>query len=226
MSGGLFIPAFFRTTTLWYAVSMTAAKTRTGSKKPENIEIEAKFLDIDPKQIEACLTQLGARKLGDFLYRSIAFDFPGFPLDTQAAWVRLRDEGDQVMLAFKKRLGAEKHDGSTSDTGMQEIEVKVSDYDKTALLLQSIGMMVKFAQEKKRTRWSLGDIQFDIDEWPRLKPYLEIEAASWERVDEGARLVGLDPASKKLFSTTQVYALNGIRDKDYVSMTFGEWVKR
>lgn len=42
----------------------------------------------------------------------------------------------------------------------------------------------------------------------------------------GARLLGLNPADKKLFSTTQVYALNGIRDKDYVSMTFGEWVKR
>ncbi|MEI6345790.1 MAG: CYTH domain-containing protein [bacterium] len=196
------------------------------NKKPENIEIEAKFLDIDPKQIEARLVAAGAQKLGDFLYRSKAFDFPGFPLDAQAAWVRLRDEGDQVMLAFKKRLGAATHDGSTSDTGMQEIEVKVSDYDKTALLLESIGMVLKFAQEKKRTRWVLGDIQFDLDEWPRLKPYLEIESTSWEKVDEGARLVGLDPASKKLFSTTQVYALNGIRDKDYVSMTFGEWVRR
>lgn len=200
--------------------------SNTPNKKPENIEIEAKFLDIDPKHIEAKLVAAGAWKLGDFLYRSKAFDFPGFPLDAQAAWVRLRDEGDQVMLAFKKRLGVAAHDGSTSDLGMQEIEVKVSDYDKTALLLQSIGMVLKFAQEKRRTRWVLGDIQFDLDEWPRLKPYLEIESTSWEKVDEGARIVGLDPASKKLFSTTQVYALNGIRDKDYVSMTFGEWVKR
>jgi len=196
------------------------------AKKPENLEIEAKFFDVDPKQIEAKLATAGAQKLGDFLYRSKSFDFPGFPLDAQAAWVRLRDEGDQVMLAFKKRLGAVTHDGSTTDTGMQEIEVEVDDYDKTALLLESIGMVLKFAQEKKRTRWVLGDIQFDIDEWPRLKPYLEIESTSWEKVDEGVRLLGLDPTSKKLFSTTQVYALNGIRDKDYVSMTFGEWVRR
>ena len=194
--------------------------------KPENQEIEAKFLDINRTAIEKKLAGIGAKKLGDFLYRSIAFDFPGFPLDAKAAWVRLRDEGDQVMLAYKQRLGAESHDGSTSDTGMQEIEVKVSDYEKTQLFLQSLGLIVKFAQEKKRTRWLLGDIQFDLDEWPRLAPYLEIESSSWDKVDEGARLLGLDPASKKLFSTTQVYALNGIRDKDYIKMTFDEWVKR
>ena len=195
-------------------------------------EIEAKFLGIDPKVIEAKLKAVGAQKMGDFLYRSIAFDYPGFPLDAKAAWVRLRDEGvgetgkKKIMLAYKQRLGIDAHDGSTNDRGITEIEVEVSDFETTRHFLLALGLTVKFAQEKKRTRWMKGDIEFDIDEWPRLAPYLEIESTSWDKVDDGARLVGLNPADKKLFSATQVYALNGIRDKDYIKMTFGEFVRR
>ena len=69
-------------------------------------------------------------------------------------------------------------------------------------------------------------MNFDIDFWPRLDPYLEIEADSWESVEKAIIELGLNPTDKKIFSVTQAYALNGINDKDYIRMTFTEFVKR
>ncbi|MFA6445629.1 MAG: CYTH domain-containing protein [Candidatus Paceibacterota bacterium] len=189
-------------------------------------EIEVKFLNIDKEKIEKKLIAIGAKKVGDFSYRRIVFDFPGFPLDKKAAWVRLRDEGDKITLGFKQRLGTTSHDGSTSDTGMREVEFVVSDFEKTALFLRDIGMIDKFYQENKRTRYMKGNTEFDIDTWPALETYLEIEAKTWEEVDQAIIELGLNPADKKIFSTNQIYNSKGIRELDYIKMSFDEMIKR
>ena len=191
-----------------------------------NEEIEVKFLDVDVQKLEEKLAAIGAKKVGDYSYRRNVFDFPGFPLNEKGAWVRLRDEGDKITLTWKQRLGITSHDGTTSDTGMEEIEVVVSDFDATATMLRRIGMIDKFYIENKRSRWVRGTVEFDIDSWPLIKPYLEIEAKSWADVDEAIQLLGLNPADKKIFSTNQVYHLNGIVELDYTKLTFDEVVKR
>lgn len=187
-------------------------------------EIEAKILNIDKAALEQKLAEIGATKQGDLFFRSTSFDFPGFPLDKEASWVRLRDEGSRITLAFKQRLGANGNSGK--DAGMEEIEVAVSSYEDTIALLKKIGMIEKFSQEKKRSTWTKGDVSFDIDEWPRLSPYLEIEAPSWKDVDDAILELGFSLENKVICSATQVYAMSGINDKDYVRMTFGEWTTR
>ncbi|OHA16462.1 MAG: hypothetical protein A3C79_02470 [Candidatus Taylorbacteria bacterium RIFCSPHIGHO2_02_FULL_45_28] len=187
-------------------------------------EFEVKILNIDAAKIEEKLKKLGAVKEGDYLYRSCAFDYPGFTLDKQAAWVRVRDEGNKVMMAYKRRLGVKSNKGD--DDGTEEVEVEVSDFETTKHFLMKIGMIVKFEQEKKRTRWKKGDVEFDLDTWPKLKTYLEIESASDKKVYEAMSWLGIDKKGAFLCSTTQIYEMNGIRDKDYISMTFDEWVKR
>jgi adenylate cyclase class 2 len=152
------------------------------------------------------------------------FDYAGFPLDQKAAWVRLRDEGDKVTLAFKQRLGVTSETGD--DTGMLEHEIVVSDFDTTAAILQDVGLIVKFSMEQKRSRWVLGDVTFDIDTRPLLQPYLEIESDSDAKVDAAAEQLGLAVSNKKTLSATQVYALSGIRDKDYIKIGFDEQIKR
>lgn len=189
-----------------------------------NQEYEVKFLDIDVPKLEEKLRSIGAEKVGEYLYRSCVFDYPGFTLDSQYAWLRLRDEGDRVALAYKKRLGVTSDHGD--DSGMEEIETEVEDFDATFQILQKIGMIIKFEQEKKRTRWKKDDVVFDFDTWPRLATYLEIESSSKEGVDKGIEWLGLNKKDAKMFSATQVYEMNGIRDKDYVKLTFSEFVKR
>lgn len=196
------------------------------AKMSKHEEIEVKFLNIDREEMERKLQEVGATKEGEYFYRRQVFDYPGFPLNEKGAWLRLRDEGNRIVLSYKQRLGMTSHDGSTSDQGMEEVEVEVSDFDKTKKLLLSLGMIEKFYQENKRVRWVRGDLEFDIDTWPELEPYLEIEGPSWEKVDEVIRELGLDPEEKKIFSTHQIYKMKGIEELDYIRMTFDGFVKR
>ena len=68
--------------------------------------------------------------------------------------------------------------------------------------------------------------EFDIDIWPQLDPYLEIEAPSWKEIDEAVKLLGLDSKQKKIFSTYRLYMLKGIDCNDYQEITFKRIVKK
>jgi adenylate cyclase class 2 len=187
-------------------------------------EIEVKFLAIDKELVERKLVDLGAKKQGEYFYRRSVFDYPDLRLDQDGAWVRLRDEGDKVMLSFKQRLGMQGNTGN--DVGMYERETEVQDFNATADILRKIGLTDKFYFENKRTRYVLDSIEFDIDEWPLLSPYLEIEAKSWGDVDRAIELLGFNKNDAKKFTTTQIYELDGINDKDYQIMTFEKQVKK
>ena len=189
-------------------------------------EIEVKFLNVDPDKLENILKTVGAQRVGEYFYRRRVFDYPDWRLDKKGAWIRLRDEGDRITLSYKERLEIKAHDGSASDGGMKEIEVEVEDFERAADLLLAIGFVEKFYQENKRIRWIKDKIEFDIDFWPMLNPYLEIEAPSWEQIDQAIALLNLNPADKKIFSTHQIYKLNQINEHDYQRMTFQEMTLR
>jgi len=186
-------------------------------------EIEVKFLNINPEAIEAKLKSLGAKRVFERVYKVITFDYPDLRLNEQAAWVRLRDEGDSVKLAFKQRLGVKK---GQNDTGMLEHETVVGDFETTANILRSIGLTEKFFEEKRRIRYELDGVEYDIDEMPLLKPYLEIEAKSWDDVGKAMKLLELDPADKKICSAFQIYEMNDINQLDYKILTFDKQTKR
>jgi adenylate cyclase class IV len=73
-----------------------------------------------------------------------------------------------------------------------------------------MGFAVKHYAEKKRIRWAKQDVEFDIDIYPELEPYIEIETTSWEKIESEAKLIGLNYEDKKIFSANQVYAMKGI----------------
>ena len=183
-------------------------------------EIEVKFLNIDTDLIIKKLEDLGAKKIFDQLYRRRVFDYPDWRLDKDSSWLRLRDEGEKITLAFKKRINPGLN--GLNDQGMEEREIEVSDFEKTADILLSIGFVEKHYVENRRIRYVLDDIEFDIDFYPQLEPYLEIEASSWEKIEEAIKLLSLDSSDKKIFSATQVYSQSGINVDDYQKITFEE----
>ena len=189
-------------------------------------EIEVKFLNIDTASMEKKLKAIGAEKVFEKLYKRKVFDYPDLRLHKKGAWIRLRDEGEKTTLTYKERIGMKTYDGKTNDDSMEEIEIEVSNFEKTAELLNRIGFIEKFYQENRRIRYQLKDIEFDIDTWPQIEPYLEIEAPSWKKIDEAIKLLGLNPEDKRIFSTTQVYQLKGIEDIDYREITFDRMIKK
>jgi len=189
-------------------------------------EKEVKFLNIEPEEIENKLRSIGANKVFDKLYKRRVFDYPDLRLNEKGAWLRLRDEGDKITLTFKQRIGIKKDDGTANDETMKEVEVEVSDFNRTAKLLRELGLKEKFYEENRRIRYLLEDTEFEIDFWPKLEPYLEIEAPSWQKVDEAIHKLGLNPDDKKIFSTYQIYQLKGIDEHDYQEITFERMVKK
>ena len=85
---------------------------------------------------------------------------------------------------------------------------------------------MEFYFENKRTRYILDGVELDIDEWPLLEPYIEIEGESYDQVYAIATRLGFDSENAKEFTTTQIYALVGIDDKEYARMTFDGVVKK
>ena len=189
-------------------------------------EIEVKFLAIDPVEIQKKLRGIGAKKVFDKIYRRRVFDYPDLRLNNQGAWIRIRDEGDKVTFSFKQRLGIKSDDGSSNDSSMEEVEIIVNDFEKTAKLLEKIGLKQKFYEENRRIRYVLKDIEFDIDFWPGLEPYLEIETNSWKKIDQAINQLKLNPQDKKIFSTYQIYQQKGIDENDFSQITFEKMVKK
>ena len=187
-------------------------------------EIEAKYLDIDPEGIQKKLLATGAVKKSEVLIRQKVYDYPDWRLDKMGAWIRLRDMGSKVTLAYKQRLGMK--DGVANDAGMEEIEVAVGEFENTAMIMEKVGFAIKFYEEKKRITYTKGNIVFDIDIWPVLPPYLEIEGPSWEAIDKAAEDLGLDPQKKKILSAMQIFDIYGLREKDFLVLTFEKQVNR
>jgi adenylate cyclase class 2 len=189
-------------------------------------EIEIKFANVDPAQLENKLIEIGATRAKEFNYRMRAFDFPGLKLAEKNAWIRVRDDSDEVTLSYKERLGVTSQDASVPDEGMEEIEVIVSDFEQTSQILKSIGMIEKVHQEKQRIRYIKGDVEFDIDIWPFIPPYLEIEGPSNESIEAAAIELGFDPADAKICSASQMFKMYGFDQNDYSYMGFDKMVKR
>jgi adenylate cyclase class 2 len=164
------------------------------------IEFEGKILNVDPRDVESRILDAGAKFVGEFDQRRYVYDIQA---GDSARWIRLRDNGLTVTLATKHI----HHDGLD---GTEEHEVVVSDFEETNRLLQTMGFTAKSRQENRRVSFQLGDAQLEVDHWPGIPPYLEIESTSRAHVVEVAKLLGYEESQLTGMNTTKVYAHYGI----------------
>jgi adenylate cyclase, class 2 len=73
----------------------------------------------------------------------------------------------------------------------QEIEFLLYDPDKMAEIFLAIGLEHYAHQEKKRVSWKYKDWRFDLDQYPQMPAYLEIEGISNEHIMEAIDLLSL-----------------------------------
>lgn len=116
-------------------------------------------------------------------------------------WVRLRESNGKVELTTKHIL--EKQESKFQK--VLENEIDVSSLEETNLILESIGLSRRSYQEKIRYSYKYKDAEIEIDLWPLLKPYLEIECDNEKIINEVIKK--LDLASHEIVSinTEQLY---------------------
>jgi adenylate cyclase class 2 len=189
-------------------------------------EIEIKFLDVDVASLEEKLKKIGAKKVGEYFYKRRTFDYPDLRLDKGGVWIRVRDEGDRVTMACKKIVDYDPSVKVSKNAKIEEHEVIVSDFDTTCQILSGAGLIEKGYQENKRLRYVKDDIEYDIDTWPKIPTFLEIEGPSLEKVEEAARLLDFDVKESVRYSSWQIYQSYGIELHNYQIVTFDKWVKK
>lgn len=163
-------------------------------------EIEAKYLGVDHDIIRAELKKQGAVCVQQLrITKRINFDYPDRRLHkNRHAWLRLRDEGDKVTLAYKQL-------NDRSLQGMKEVQIVVDDYNSASELIRATGLVQVAYQEVKRESWELDGVQIELDEWPWVRPFAEVEARTEEEVWRISKLLGLDVESALYGSVEIVY---------------------
>lgn len=146
-----------------------------------NTEYEVRILNVDTEEIINKLEQLDAEFKGDYFQRRYVYDF--IP-KVNGKFIRLRTNGNKTTLTIKKII-------STEIDGTKELEIEVNDFEKTNLILQELGFKPKGYQENRRRCYLLNDVEIDIDSWPLIPTYLEIEGKNEDEVYDTLRKLGL-----------------------------------
>ncbi|MEK2475840.1 class IV adenylate cyclase [Streptomyces noursei] len=170
------------------------------------IEYEAKVLGIDPDAMAERIKVAGGSFQGERLMRRYVYDtVPA----VSGRWVRLRDSGGAVTLCVKT-ISSDAIDGT------RETETTVGSFEDTHALLGLMGLTHRSYQENRRSSWLLDGVRLEIDEWPRIPPYLEIEGDTEEQVWATAECLSIPRSDLTSENTTKVFARYGI-DLDSIS---------
>lgn len=146
-----------------------------------NIEFELRILDVVESKMIEKLESLGAEKVGEFDQKRYVYDFNP---KREKEWIRLRTNGSKTTLCYKN---VEKN---TLD-GTKELEIEVSSLEKTNEMLNILGYNAKAYQENRRVRYVLDGIEIDIDSWPLIPTYMEIEGKNEEEVLKMVEKLGI-----------------------------------
>lgn len=120
-------------------------------------------------------------------------------------WIRLRKTNDKVTLATKHIL-------ANNDSCLQqmlETEIEVSSFEGTKDLLTQLGFSYKSYQEKKRISYQLLNHQIDIDTWPDIPSYMEIEGESESDISTILEMLGYTMKDTVSCAADEVYRLYG-----------------
>ncbi len=172
-------------------------------KNTDYTEFEAKFYPVDKEEYRKKLIRIGARlTIPERKMVRIVADRRINPVLNSGKYIRVRDEGNTVRLSVKFMAEAT---GIMSD--QKEIDVEVSDFEKTKKIIENCGIKFNRKQENSREEWSYKGAQITIDSWPGLDPFSEIEAGSESGVKKIVEELGFDWNKKIIVPAADVYAM-------------------
>lgn len=163
-------------------------------------EYEVRILEIDVEDVKKRLANIKAKFEWDLVQRRYVYDF--IP-KKEGKWIRLRTNGEKTTLTIKDIV-------SKNIDGTKELEVIVDDFDKTNLILKELGYTPKGYQENRRCQYTYDNVEIDIDYWPLLPTYLEVEGPSEEAVLNVVKLLGFSDKDITSKDVESIYLDYGI----------------
>ena len=145
-------------------------------------EIELRVYDIDKEELIKKIEKLNGKFINNYEQIRYVYDFNHVK---ENKWIRLRTDGFKTTLTIKEYT-------SSKINVVNELEIEVSDMEKTNLILEKLGYKKRSVQENKRTRYILNDVEIDIDTWPYLKTFVEFESKSKEKIYDVLKLLDID----------------------------------
>lgn len=191
-------------------------------------EVETKVLGIDEAAVRARLAELGARQIADGRLRVWWYGVPGLGDEGQPWRLRIRTGHGKNEVNWKGKAVAIP--GATTRT-VEEIETTVSDPDALAELFVKIGLEMGAYQEKDRTSWELVDPasapgsgeakwHFDLDQYPGIPAFIEIEGKSEAHIEEAIKLLGLE--GKQTWTTGERRLVEQVYHTNWHNMKFDD----
>ena len=161
-------------------------------------EIEVKVLEIDIEEIEKKLKKMGAEKVFEGEIVSIYFDFPNKLLEKEGKVLRLRQKDDKVILTYKELV--------TQDEAkiMDEDELEVQNFDLMKEIFEKIGLSPLYEFKKHRTTYELNQTHFEIDKYPGIPAFLEIESPDLDTINEMVSKLGFSKGKANSYSIKEV----------------------
>ena len=123
-------------------------------------------------------------------------------------WIRLRTSNKKTTLTVKHIL-AQKEDSNLQQ--LKEVEMEVSSIEEANDFLEAIGLSYKCYLEKKRTTYSLKEHLIEIDTWPKIPTYFELEGKNENDIEEILNLLGYSMKDKNVVSciVDEIYEMYG-----------------
>lgn len=151
-------------------------------------EIEVKILKVNPREIISKLEKLKAKQT--FKGRLIVdwYRTAGTKEGDDQWYLRIRTYSNGVNEVTWKGLSqksgtARKH---------KEINILIEDADKLGELFTLTGLEKYGHQEKDRVSFQFKNLKFDLDTYPKMPSYLEIESSSDKKIKAGIKLLDLE----------------------------------
>ena len=177
-------------------------------------EIETKVLDIDAKRILSTLKKLHAKKIRQ---TKLVVDWyrPVGTKEGEDPWyLRIRSDSNgthEVTWKAKSKVTgiARKH---------KEINFIENEPGMLADLFEAIDLEKYAHQEKKRTSFRYKKWLFEIDEYPGMPAFLEIEGTSERHVKDSLTLLGL--GNNRTWAEGERTLIQNVYKLDWYDMRF------
>lgn len=126
-------------------------------------------------------------------------------------WVRLRNTNGKVTITIKHILNPNIQSNSESQIQkVMETEMEVPSIEDANNMLEQLGFAFRNYQEKNRVTYDLNGVEIDIDSWPLIPTYVEIENDSEDVINDTVKQLKLQEHEIVSCNTADVYKKYGI----------------